>query len=75
MNESIILLLTGTDAELSTAFSVLEKIPIEEFLVIVQKEETPRELLPADVPCFSTLENGAARLNADDFSLLRFSYE
>ena len=53
----------GADTELAIAFSVLKQVPIEEFLAVVQNEEIARELIPADVPCFSTLENGASRLN------------
>lgn len=61
--ESVQPLLEGSDTELATAFSVLKQVPIGDFLSVVQQEEIPRELLPADVPCFSTLENGASRLN------------
>lgn len=61
--ESVQPLLEGSDTELATAFSVLKQIPIGDFLSVVQQEEIPRELIPADVPCFSTLENGASRLN------------
>lgn len=61
--ESVQPLLEGSNAELATAFSILKQIPIEEFLAVVQNEEITRELTPADVPCFSTLENGASRLN------------
>lgn len=62
-SESMQPLFEGTDAELATSFSVLKQVPIEEFLSVVQREEIERELTPADVPCFSTLENGASRLN------------
>lgn len=61
--ESVQPLFEGSDAELATVFSVLKQVPIEEFLAVVQNEEIARELIPADVPCFSTLENGASRLN------------
>ena len=61
--ESLQPFLTGNDEELSTAFSLLKQIPIEDFLDAVQYAETPRELSPAEVPCFSSLEHGASRLN------------
>ena len=62
-DESVQPLLFGNDAELATVYSVLKQTPIEKFLTIVQQEEIVQELAPADVPCFSTLENGASRLN------------
>lgn len=62
-DESMQPLFDGSDTELATVFSVLKQVPIEAFLSVVQQEEIERELTPADVPCFSTLENGASRLN------------
>lgn len=62
-DESMQPLFDGSDTELATVFSVLKQVPIEAFLSVVQQEEIERELSPADVPCFSTLENGASRLN------------
>jgi len=56
-------LLIGNDTELAVAFSVIKEVPIECFFDAVQAETLQRELIPADVPCFSTLENGASRLN------------
>ena len=62
-SDSLQPLFEGNDTELTTVFSVLKQVPIEDFLAVVQREEIERELTPADVPCFSTLENGASRLN------------
>lgn len=61
--ESVQPLFEGSDTELATVFSVLKQVPIEDFLSVVQQEKVARELTPADVPCFSTLKNGASRLN------------
>lgn len=70
-DESMQPLFEGSDTELATVFSVLKQVPIEAFLSVVQQEEIERELTPVDVPCFSTLENGASRLN----ELLEFEPE
>lgn len=61
--EAIEPLLSGTDSELATVFTVIKDVPIEAFFDAVQNDTTLRDLVPADVPCFSTLENGASRLN------------
>ena len=56
-------LLIGNDTELSTAFDALSLVPIEEILNVIKTEPITGTLTPADVPCFSTFEMGAHRLN------------
>ena len=53
---------TNTQAH-ESAFNLLDSIPIERFLNVIAGIDIPRTLIPADVPCFSTFDNGAARLN------------
>lgn len=56
-------LYNGTEQELEQVFTVLDSIPIEHFFDVIETLELERELVPADVPCFSNFENGASRLN------------
>lgn len=69
--ETVAPLLTGENDELQCAFDVLSTVPIECFFDKVANMELPRALVPADVPCFSNFDNGAARLN----ELLEFEPE
>ena len=66
---SIESLLTGNEAELTAAYEVLQNTPLSTFLMKVKSLNDLRRLQSADVPCFSSLENGASRLN----ELLLFS--
>lgn len=55
----------------AAAYEVLNAVPNERVLDVVASIDIPRTLIPADVPCFSTFENGAVRLN----ELLEFEAE
>ena len=62
-DETLLPLFTGNDVELSTAFAAILQVPIEDVLNVVKNEVISRELTPADVPCFSSFDMGAHRLN------------
>jgi len=62
-DETIVPLLTADEAGLQTVFDVLSKTPTVCFFDALLNLEITRTLVPADVPCFSNFENGAARLN------------
>lgn len=66
---SIESLFTGNEDELTAAYAVLQGTPLSTFLMKVKSLNNLRSLQTADVPCFSSLENGASRLN----ELLLFS--
>lgn len=51
------------DNTLAAAFSLLDSIPIETFLDIIKLEAFNIVIIPSMVPCFSSFENGAHRLN------------
>ena len=61
--ETVQPLFTGSNEELALIFAVLKMVPIEDFFHVVKIDNKERELTPADIPCFSTLKNGASRLN------------
>ena len=61
--QSVHPLLSGGESECSKAFSILDSIPIEQFFEVAGSMPIERALIPADVPCFSSFENGASRLN------------
>lgn len=56
-------LVSGNEKVLDVAFNLLDQIPIEHFFEVIKLLPIPRALKPADVPCFSSFENGASRLN------------
>ena len=56
-------LLEGKEDELGSTFSLIDSIPIEHFFDVIQGMAPDRDLIPADVPCFSNFDNGAYRLN------------
>lgn len=62
-DESLTPLYVGESTDLQAAFDVIGAVPIESFFDVLQGMEIPRSLIPADVPCFSNFENGAARLS------------
>lgn len=66
---SIESLLNGNEEELAAAYAVLQNTALSTFLMKVKSLNNLRGLQAADVPCFSSLENGASRLN----ELLLFS--
>lgn len=53
----------GEESELQAAYSVLNNTSIDKFFAVIEKERDEQPLTPADVPCFSNLENGIIRLN------------
>lgn len=64
-------LLQGSEEELNTAFEVIKATPLMRVLDCFVDITGNESLTPADIPCFSNLENGASRLN----ELLEFSPE
>lgn len=52
----------GTEADLETAYSLLEEVGIEEFFEIIKTGDYNEQIVPSMVPCFSNFENGAHRL-------------
>lgn len=53
----------GNETELVAAFDAISLVPIEEILNVIKTEPISGALTPADVPCFSTFDMGAHRLN------------
>lgn len=53
----------ANDIELESAYEILSNVRLCVFLEELSKLQNVPKLTAADVPCFSTMENGASRLN------------
>ena len=60
---SIEALINGEESELQAAFSVLSSVSIDKFFAVLEKNHAERPLVPSDIPCFSSFENGVIRLS------------
>lgn len=69
--ETLLALKSGDEEELQEAYDVLHATPISAFFHGLKCITDLPPLAPADIPCFSTMENGASRLN----ELLSFAPE
>lgn len=54
---------SGSRDEVENAAKFLGNIPYSEFLQAIKALEPDDDLIPAEVPCFSTFNNGVVRLN------------
>ena len=61
--DSLSPLVSGEVNQVEMAYHILSLIPIEHFFAVLKSVEIERQIQPQDVPCFSSFENGAARLN------------
>lgn len=60
---SMIPLNEGAWEELGEAVKVLSKISINRIVDCIVQSDVAKEIVTADIPCFSNFENGAVRLN------------
>lgn len=61
--DAVSALLEGSEEELITAFEVIKATPLMRVLDCFIDIAGNEPLTPADIPCFSKLENGTSRLN------------
>lgn len=57
------ILVSGTLEDIEAALSTLNQISIGEFISTIDTLDICNDLLPADVPCFSTFANAIVRIN------------
>ena len=56
-------LVSGTSEDIEATISTLSQIPIGEFINTIGGLDISNDLLPADIPCFSTFANAIIRIN------------
>lgn len=61
--ESSAPLLNGSEKELNAAYDVISETPLVDFFEIVERNISLPQLTAASIPCFSSLERGASRVN------------
>ena len=62
-------LLNGAEKELNAAYNVISETPLVDFFEIIEGNISLPQLTAANIPCFSSLERGASRVN----EILEFS--
>lgn len=67
--ESSAPLLNGSEKELNAAYNVISETPLVDFFEIIEGNISLPQLTAANIPCFSSLERGASRVN----EILEFS--
>ncbi len=62
-------LLNGSKEELNAAYDIISENLLTDFFEIIERDISLPQLTAADIPCFSSLEKGASRVN----EILEFS--